>query len=1399
MSDKLAKLLLQLQEDETTYYVLKGRELYTEDNLEVLSNDKNSAKISIIMPETINGQSLDTNLKFYIDFLDGNNKPGVISSQNEIVKVTSENPETDSTEIIEYKITEGSSGDYKTYTISKNEEDITTITLYNNDTIKVSKGTVISQNEINVDGTTYYLQYNTRMSGYRSYVSKVRNENYEDSAEISDDFPSAYADSTYYLRQSKNIVVAGIHSDTNIEDNLVNYSLLEWTLDPSVTEAVGEVTFSIRIENPTEDWKWQSETAHFTVKSNLQEIYGLRKEIEENFVIQNREIVPVGDFKAVLVKGDTNSNKLFYKMNRYFQGQDMLARKTWTSDLSQVEKDIKFSLYKTHNKKKDIIYYLKRDNGDFYIANFKYIINTLTLTDNQNAYILNNGIIKDCITLNLGTKEDNIIFKVDLTNINLYKKYNANKNCYEYEISATPIFKNNNQYVDMKNKPIYQDIKDNKWYYIDNKELVPIDSLPTITFDNIKQLNNILTYSLPYYEYINGNFTTKSEHKGNFNGIWQVTASDYDIYSDEQGAIKLDTVPIGIVPIFNRLIRFVFLSPNKDYGDWNNAEIEYINEAENYFIFSWTPNARATRTEGELSYTIEFFINAFEEVLDENQNRVINQTKAYSWSTLPSIIKVENNSAATASVNYIPNWVAFVENELAPKVDEFIHNDLESRYDTFESEMKARVFEGYTTYKSNQLISNNIINGYYIEVDGERYELNVIVDITNNNPVSITFTNDNINIIGEKSRTFILIPVQNSDILYQSINCILPSSKNNLTNYFLIYNNFTKQTLVFSVNDSENTPFFPYLETRLEELITSTKQRIYNNAEDFTVLADNYGIKSDDSITTIENIFNTMLSQIINKIFYNGKKDLDILGTGEKSLLGQVITKANSLTNDLQNYYYGDYKEGLLSYRFEKNTITNYNGLINSGKLILNVDSNTDKTAYKIIDNGLNGTVMLGYYDMQASIKDQEIIDNIKVKTTLQNDDIKTVGSYSNYNTEIEYTEKNSQSPKSFKISVDNWSKENITLRLNNSNYCFGEELYDATKTISIDLNTIYYINPKDNKKNYGYYSVITNKNSDNKFVITVTQDSKTNTTIQNTETEEIITELNGLSFIFNFKNNSLDVKLKGDTSSLNKALLLNNSKVFNIAKYNYNTSEGKWQGKNTLDPLEGFNIYEVDLTNLSNLVIQVPLEINFYPFAYTASYVPIKDYLLSETDNYLKIVNKHTLTTDNKLTGTTANIIFKIASLTDVMSQNSQDIESRLITLLYGDENPEVGTSTSTNRNINYSPDKTKTGSNLMDTCYNTLSTELEETINEKDEALRANLGYFIGTDSTTPEAYENLSSSLEALINTIGEEDTTQSNELYETYQNALASLPDFSFEQVNNETALIITFRNTETSSE
>lgn len=104
MSDKLAKLLLQLQEDETTYYVLKGRELYTEDNLEVLSNDKNSAKISIIMPETINGQSLDTNLKFYIDFLDGNNKPGVISSQNEIVKVTSENPETDSTEIIKYKI-----------------------------------------------------------------------------------------------------------------------------------------------------------------------------------------------------------------------------------------------------------------------------------------------------------------------------------------------------------------------------------------------------------------------------------------------------------------------------------------------------------------------------------------------------------------------------------------------------------------------------------------------------------------------------------------------------------------------------------------------------------------------------------------------------------------------------------------------------------------------------------------------------------------------------------------------------------------------------------------------------------------------------------------------------------------------------------------------------------------------------------------------------------------------------------------------------------------------------------------------------------------------------------------------------------------------------------------------
>lgn len=1400
MSDKLAKLLLQLQEDETTYFVLKGRELYTEDNLEVLSNDKNSTKISIIMPETINGQSLDTNLKFYIDFLDGNNKPGVISSQNEIVKVTSENPETDSTEIIEYKITEGSSGDYKTYTISKNEEDITTITLYNDDTIKTSNGIVISQNEINIDGTTYYLQYNTRVSGYRSYTSKVKNENYEDSAEVSDDFPSAYADSTYYLRQSKNIVVAGIHSDTNVEDNLISYSLLEWTLDPSVTEAVGEVTFSIRIEDPTKDWKWQSETAHFTVKSNLQEIYGLRKEIEENFVIQNREIVPVGDFKAVLVKGDTNSNKLFYKMNRYFQGQDMLARKTWTADLSQTEKDIKFNLYKTRDKKKDIIYYLKRDNGDFYIANFKYIINTLTLTDNQNAYIFNNGVIKDCITLNLGTKEDNITFKIDLTNISLYKKYNANKNYYEYEITAIPIFKNNNQYVDIKNKPIYQDIKDSKWYYVDSKELVPTDSLPTIAFDNIKQLNNVLTYSLPYYEYNNGNFTTKSEYKGSFNGIWQVTASDYDIYSDDQGAIKLDTAPIGIVPIFNRLIRFVFLSPNKDYGDWNNAEIEYINEAENYFIFSWTPNARATRTEGELSYTIEFFINAFEEVLDENQNRVINQTKAYSWSTLPSTIKVENNSAATASVNYIPNWVAFVENELAPKIDEFIHNDLESRYDTFENEMKARVFEGYTTYKSNQLISNNITNGYYIEVNGERYELTVTVDIVNNNPISITFTNSQISTIGEKSRTFTLIPVQNSDILYQSVNCILPSFKDDLTNYFLIYNSFTKQTLVFSINDSENTPFFPYLETRLEELITSTKQKIYDNEEDFTTLASNYNIKIDNS-TTIESIFNIILSQIIDKIFYNGKEDLDNLGTGEESLLGQFITKANSLTNDLQNYYYGDYKEGLLSYRFENNTITNYNGLINSGKLILNVDNDTNKTAYKIINNGLSGEVLLGYYDMQANIEDQEVIDSIKVKTTLQSNksnNTETAASYSNYNTEVEYTEKNSQNPKSFKISVDNWNTTDITLKLNNSNYCFGEENYN-TKTIPIDLNTICYINPKDDKKSYGYYSIIVNKNSNDKFVITVTQNSKTSSKVQVSETKEITTELDGLSFIFNFENNkfTLDVKLKGYTNSLNKTLLLNDSKIFKIE--NYNTNEGKWSGKDILNPLEDFNIYEVDLTDLSNLAIQVPLKINFYPFAYTASYTPVKDYLLSETDKYFKIINKHTLTKDNKLTGTTTNIIFKIASLTDVMSQNSQDIESRLMTLLYGDKNPEVGTSISTNRNINYTPNKDNNGSNLMDTCYNTLSTELEETINEKDADLRISLGYFIGTDSTTPEAYENLSSSLESLINTISEEDTTQSNELYETYQNALASLPDFSFEQVDNETALIITFRNTETSSE
>lgn len=1408
MSDKLAKLLLQLQEDETTYYVLRGRELYTEDNLEVLSNDKNSTKISIIMPETINGQSLDTSLKFYIDFLDGNNKPGVISSQNEIVKVISENPEVDSTEIIEYEITEGSSNDYKTYTISKNEENITTITLYNDNTIKVSNGVVISQNEINVNGTTYYLQYNTRMSGYRSYTSKVRNENYEDSAEVSDDFPSAYADSTYYLRQSKNIVVAGIHSDTNIEDNLVNYSLLEWTLDPSVTEAVGEATFSIRIENSTKDWKWQSKTAHFTVKSNLQEIYGLRKEIEENFVIQNREIIPVGDFKAILVKGDTNSNKLFYKMNRYFQGQDMLARKTWTSDLvtdTGTEKDIKFDLFKTRDKKADIIYYLKKDNGDFYIANFKYIINTLTLTDNQNAYIFNNSVIKNCITLNLGTKDNKVEIKVDLSNLSLKKIYSPLNNCYYYNLTATPIFKIDNKYVNMKGKEIYQNSAGEWLFKIDDTTAT---DMPSISFEPFKQLTNKLNYRLSYYKYENGSYTEQTVKKGDFNGIWQVTASDYEIYSNDSGkAIKIDT-PIGIVPIFNRLIRFVFLSPNKDYGDWNNAEIEYINEAENYFIFSWTPNARATRTEGELSYTIEFFINAFEEVLDENQNRVINQTKAYSWSTLPSIIKVENNSAATASVNYIPNWVAFVENELAPKVDEFIHNDLESRYDTFESEMKARIFEGYTTYKSNQLLSDNKNTGYYIEVNNERYDIVITTDSSKNEePVSVTFINskDNANI----SETYLLTAVQNSDILYQSVNCLMPSTNEDLNNYYLIYNNYTKQVLVFGINDSENTPFFPYLETRLEELITNTKQRIYDNAEDFTTLANNYGIKTDDSIVTIESIFNTMLSQIIDKIFYNGKEDLDTLGTGEESLLGQFITKSNDLTNNLQQYYFGDYEEGLLSYHFKDPKINNFNGLINNNRLILNVDNDANKTAYKIINSGIDNNVVLGYYTIAAKVNDPNKIKDLEYITTLNTN--KTLASNINsyYNTKVTYklvAEDSTEEEKSFNLKVDNWNyssgNKSITFSLDNSNYCFGEKDYTANETVPIkELNTVYYIKPGD-LDYYSFYLTKTYAEGNTSLNLIVKDDTTSydgSGLIENGQAEITISITNkNLKFKVNLENNKYSIaSYNTNDTPLSNKILLNNEVTIKLGE-NYDTEKGKWETKNTLKHLESFKVCTVDLSILSQINI-ADLPISFYPFAYLAFYTPIKDYSVLKDTNYAYINNNHTISDSYQLSGNPISIVFKIASLKDVMSQNSQDIESRLMTLLYGDKNPEVGTSTSTNRNINYSPNKDNNGSNLMDTCYNTLSTELEEAIDKKDEALRENLGYFIGTDSTTPEAYENLSSSLEALVNTIGEEDTTQSNELYETYQNALASLPDFSFEQVNNETALIITFRNTETSSE
>lgn len=550
----LNKLLEQLQPDEEKFYLLQGRDLITEDNITVLQNDNNSQKISIILPTILGGFEIDNNFHVYIDYIDGAGKPGMVACKTELTIFDDTGEKTQISGITDYS-------------------DLT------------SSAITDLEGNINEGSFTYnsaQYTYKTNISNIKgnpsNYQSNVKNENYEDSVDISPDYPSEYSRDLYFIKANEdNTLVITKYPQS---EEVPAYCRIDWIPDKIVTAAAGSVQFSLRLERDAgaalthPNFYWQSNPTTFTVKSNLKENFYLKKEVEENFVIQNREIKPVGDFKNVLVKGDTNSNKLFYKMNRYFQGQDMLAKKVWKNN------DVFHDIYKN----KYGIYFYE------------------TEVENSNVYY--------------GLKIDYEISDI--------KAYDGVGNVGQYDTSTQRLTLND--------------------------ETIIIHSLRKVSHPSEKKYRYELIYTrIGVGLYQTAHFDNLTAELFGFTIIFEAIGVGY--ISDE----SISTIKDNLLPVFNRQIRFVFVSSDNSYGDWNNAELEYISEEENYFIFSWTPDARATRISGDLNYYIEFFINGSYEEVEEETGRTQIRTKSYSWSTLPSTIRVEDNKVGTVNVNYIPH------------------------------------------------------------------------------------------------------------------------------------------------------------------------------------------------------------------------------------------------------------------------------------------------------------------------------------------------------------------------------------------------------------------------------------------------------------------------------------------------------------------------------------------------------------------------------------------------------------------------------------------------------------------------------------------------------------------------------------------------------------------------
>ena len=792
----ISHLVEMLEEEKQYYYVLRGRELYTEDNIEIIQNDMEGTLINILVPSRFENFDLtDPSTKIYIDYIDGKGRPGVVSNQILIEGIYDKdfNP-------VDPGIDPGTE---HPASFGKEWLDFSV-----DNKIVLTETKTLGQ--CTLEPGTYYIESNIKPDLItKNYQSNVVHENLDEYIKISKDFGDKYNEVIYYIKTNQNLQLKTLE----IGDNTYNY--IEWKIDQNITNAKGTVSFSLRLEKNVESvsYKIQSKISNFNIIENLKEEFFLKKEIEENYVIQGREIKPIGNFKNILVKGDTNSNKIFYKMNRYFQGQDMLLKKQFD------DKDV----YVFDNG-----VFGAKNNNEYYALNVIYEINDLSIYNINQIGSYNNGVIQ------IG---DNTY------SINEFRKeYWRGDNTYRFCLSLSG------------QSPIYMNSLNDKIILDGNEYNIIIDG-----------------YGIGF---------------------------DYSFRSDGQH----QTITGNMVPVYNRTIRAVFLSPDGTYGDWNDCELEYINEDEEYFIFSWTPDYRATRAAGELSYYIEFYITDIVQETDESGNII--KTKAYSWSTLPSTITIEDNRVGTASREYIPHWVSYIENQYQNDFDIFMNNEIRSDYeelvDYFSYALLGTENIGQEADYSNNSLSVTLNDIQYTitfsesTVDGEfvGYDIDLFAALADGNLTIYTYKG-NTQLTASNSNLY-------TGILNIEKSKEASTEKETISTYFVIYNpTITNENGVgrltfynMILNDNINTPFISVLNDTLQsfqdqfEASQNARQTDYDTLR--STILTSFGLDSTGSISETDE----GLAQDINNTL---TQEIALL-TAEYSASAPIIPKLNQET-----------------------------------------------------------------------------------------------------------------------------------------------------------------------------------------------------------------------------------------------------------------------------------------------------------------------------------------------------------------------------------------------------------------------------------------------------------------------------------------------------------------------